>query len=383
MGACSGGDAASPSPSSRRVTLTARVVHGPSVQGGAALQSLSASASPSNTSLADLIAYWAISPDQARITISTLTFTDAAGQGQQVDLTNCVVTYARSTPSLTRLLDCPFTIAAGTYVAVGVGILNDFEVLIDDASNGFFSDPAAPSGISRTRPSSGAQFIHYRAHLSPGAFNKVGSATYLTTPLVIDSGSAPTITLVADMIHTLFLNVIIAGGAAAIDTVRPAAPVALVPSAAGAGKVEFYSSSGTALNVRMPGETDAESRSVRVFYATPPQPSYVFSPYPAGPSQAFNISPAKSPSFADQRAGGYLGVDGSGVLCFALPKDNFSYTQYSIVRRMPLVGTLGASTVVTGQHMLNAPAPVSGDTYSSGCPTIVPDESYTVYLVAR
>jgi len=344
---------------------------------------LSASVAASNASLADTIAYWAISPDQARITISTLTFTDASGQGQQADLTNCVVTYVRSTPSLTRLLDCPFTIAAGTYVAVGAGILNDFEVLVDDASNGFFTDPAAPTGIARTRPSAGGQFIHYHAHLSAGAFGNVGSATYLTTPLVIDSGSAPTITLVADMIHTLYLNVIIANGAASIDTVRPAAPVELVPSAAGAGKVEFYSSSGTALNVRMPGETDADSRSMRVFYANPPQPSYVFSPFPDGPSQAFNISPAKSPSFGGQRAGGYLGVDGSGVLCFALPKDNFSYTQYSIVRRMSLVSTLGASTVVTGQHILNAPAPISGDTYSSGCPTIVPDESYTVYLVAR
>jgi hypothetical protein len=379
IAACGGDTANSPnSPSSRRVTLTARVVHGPSVQSVASQQNITTSSSSEPFGSRR---YWAISPDQARITIATMIFTSASGDVQQADLSNCVVSYVRATPSLSRLLDCPFTIAAGSYVSLSVGILNDFDVLIDDAANGLFTDPNTPSGIVTSRPSSGARFVHYRAHLSAGQGNLIGSGTYFTTPLVIDSASAPMITLVADMIHTLFL---IDSAGIRIDTLRPAAPVELVPSATGAGKVEFYSSSGTALNVLMPGESDAESRSIRLFYANPPQPSYVFAPI-VGPSQAFNMSPAKSPTFNGQRAGGYLGIDGSGVLCFALPKDNYSYAQYNVVRRMPIVSTIGASTVVTGQRMLNAPAPISGDTYASGCPTIVPLDSltFTAYLVAR
>jgi hypothetical protein len=35
------------------------------------------------------------------------------------------------------------------------------------------------------------------------------------------------------------------------------------------------------------------------------------------------------------------------------------------------------------QHMTSVPAPASGDTYASGCPTIAPDTTATLTLVGR
>ena len=134
----------------------------------------------------------------------------------------------------------------------------------------------------------------------------------------------------------------------------------------------------------MPGPTDDESGSVRVFYADASQPTYVFSPVPGGPSQAWNVSPASSPVNPANgfRAGGYLGLDANGVLCWALPAD-YTYAQYSAICEMPVAAAVGDSTTLSCQHMTTVPAPVAGDTYASGCPTITPDVQRTLTLVAR
>jgi len=173
----------------------------------------------------------------------------------------------------------------------------------------------------------------------------------------------------------------VAGGTASFDTSLPLPAVQLVPSVSGAGKVEFYSPTGTALDALMPGPTDDESGSVRVFYASPGQPSYVFSPVP-GPSQAWNVSPASSPANDGFRAGGYLGLDASGTLCWALPTD-YTYAQYSELCEMPVVATVGSTTTLSCQHLSSVPPPVSGDTYASGCPPITPDEQRSLTLVAN
>ena len=157
----------------------------------------------------------------------------------------------------------------------------------------------------------------------------------------------------------------------------------LVASLAGAGKVEFYSPTGTALDTLMPGPTDDESGSVRVFYASPAEASYVFSPV-VGPSQAWSVSPTTSPVNPGNgfRAGGYLGLDSGGTLCWALPAD-YTYASYVKLCEMPVVATVGQTTTLSCQHMTTVPAPVSGDTYASGCPTITPDEQRTLTLVAN
>ena len=353
----------------------ARILHGPSaVAASTAARMSSPSALPAD-------GHWALSPEQSRVTLTSLAFQGADGNVATADLTGCVPTYVRDSAALSPILDCPFDVPPGTYVGVGVGVLTTFEVLLDDAANGFFTDPGSPTGLSTSAPAGGAQFASFVVPGPGGQGDVLTAQTFFTSPLVVAAGGSVSLDIVEDMIHTAFANV--SGGVASFDTSLPLPAVQLVPSVSGAGRVEFYSPTGTALDALMPGPTDDESGSVRVFYASPPQPSYVFSPVP-GPSQAWNVSPATSPvdPSGGFRAGGYLGLDANGVLCWALPAD-YTYAQYSKLCEMPIVSTVGASTTLSCQHMTSVPPPVSGDTYASGCPPITPDEQRTLTLVAR
>ena len=349
----------------------ARILHGPSRSAG--LAALSALAVPAD-------GHWALSPDQGRVTLTSLTFRAADGP-RQVALVGCTPTYTRDSAALAQILDCPFEVPAGTYFGLSVGVSTTFEVLVNDSVNGFYTDPGSPTGLSATPPAGGAQFASFVVPGPGGAGNVLSLDTFFTSPLVVDAGASVTVDVVEDMIHTVFANV--AAGTASFDTSLPLPAVQLVPSVSGAGKVEFYSPTGTALDAPMPGPTDDESGSVRVFYASPGQPSYVFSPV-VGPSQAWNVSPANSPSNPGDgfRAGGYLGLDDHGVLCWALPAD-YTYAQYSELCEMPVVATVGGTTTLSCQHLTAVPPPVSGDTYASGCPPITPDVQRSLTLVAN
>ncbi|TMB23331.1 MAG: hypothetical protein E6J71_03965 [Deltaproteobacteria bacterium] len=325
--------------------------------------------------------HWALSPDQGRVTFVNLAFQSADGNVQSVDLTDCVATYVRNSAALTQMLDCPFQLPPGTYVGLGVGVLTTFEVLINDSVNGFYTDPASPNGITTSPPVGGPQFASFVVPGPGGTGTVLSAQTFFTTPIVVDAGAPVTVDIVADMIHTVFANV--SGGVPSFDTSLPLPAVQLVASLEGAGKVEFYSPTGTALDTLMPGPTDDESGSVRVFYASPGQASYVFSPVP-GPSQAWSVSPATSPVNPGNgfRAGGYLGLDSGNVLCWALPSD-YTYASYTELCEMSIVTTVGQTTTLRCQQMTTVPPPLSGDTYASGCPAITPDEQRTLTLVAN
>lgn len=366
-----------------RVALTAEVLKGASPAAspsGAAIRSAvsGATAAPG---------LWAISPDEARISIVSIGFIQPDGGGDADNSLDgrCIAHYKRSDPTLTRLLDCPFSIHSGSYVGIEVAFKNEFEVLIDDPVNNIYTDPASPTKLSATRPAGGPQMVTYSLarETSEGPFSQ---RAFFDRPLEIDSGATmPSVSLVADMIHTVFIDV--SSSSMAFHTTIGWPAVQLIPSLNGAGRVEYYTSSGTALNAPMgpPGSTNADVNSVRVFYAQPPQPSYIVSPV-VGPSSAQNANPATSPESGDLgfRAGGYAGLDASGALCWALPT-SFRYDSYQHVRRMQSVSTLGAATVLHTQNLNGgqAPVPVSGDTYASGCPTLGQTDQVTVFLVAK
>jgi hypothetical protein len=50
---------------------------------------------------------------------------------------------------------------------------------------------------------------------------------------------------------------------------------------------------------------------------------------------------------------------------------------------MQTVTTIGGTTTLRCQTVTTAPAPTSGDTYASGCPTITPTSSVVLTLVAK
>jgi hypothetical protein len=377
LGSCSS-DSTEPK---RRVALTAHVLKGSTPGVGA----IPAGASATARAVAPASGLWAISPNQASITINSIAFIQADGTPSTDSLgTTCVVSYNRSTASLTKLLDCPFVIDPGTYVALDVGIKNSFDVLIDDQINNIYTDPSSSTKLSTTRPAGGGQMVNYSVTLSADQKGELHQRIYLNAPVTIDSGATlPSLSLVADMIHTVFVTA--SASSMTFWTDLPLPGVFVIPSLDGAGRVEYYTASGTALNALMPGATNNDASSVRVFYASPPQPAYIISPV-VGPSSAQAANPAKSAVLSElgYRAGGYAGLDASGVLCWALPT-SFNYQTYAYLRRMQSVSTIGASTTLQTLNLNGGTAtpPTSGDTYASGCPSFTPTSQLTVVLVAK
>jgi hypothetical protein len=365
------------------VTGHARILHGPSTV------MHSARRIPPNPQATD--GHWALSPDETKVDVVSLTFQgDQPGVVQQATLTNCTPTYVRDQAALTPVLDCPFQIPAGTYVGMGIGVSTTFQVLLSDAVNGFFTDPNATTKLSSTAPTGGAQFVSVTVPGPGGSGNVLSQQTYFTHPIAVtptgsvggdDGGTTPGITvdLIEDMVHTVFANV--SGGVASFDTSLPFPPVQMMASIEGAGRVAFYSESATAGSALMAGPTDDESTSVRLFYDGSGAASYLFHPT-VGPSQAWNANPANSPVTSTFRAGGYLGIDATGTLCWAIPQD-YTYAQYAGICEMKLVSTTGATTTVNCQTTSNVPAPTAGDTYASGCPAITPTTSTALTLVAQ
>ena len=157
----------------------ARILHGPSTvtharrRGGAP-----------TPQVAD--GHWALSPDQAHVTIDSLTFQGAtAGDVQVVMLSNCKPTYVRDQPALSPVLDCPFMIPAGTYVGMGIAVASTFDVLVDDATAGFFTDPTAATKLSTTAPTGGAQFVSLTVSTGAGTNGELSQQTYFSHPVTL------------------------------------------------------------------------------------------------------------------------------------------------------------------------------------------------------
>jgi hypothetical protein len=330
--------------------------------------------------------HWFISPDEGTVTLLSLTFRSADGSKESVALAGCSPSYSRRSSSLSTLLDCPFQVPSGTYVGVDIEVAATAQVLINDAVHGIYTDPSSPTGLSTTPPAAGAQLaaLTVPASNNGGKSNTIESA--LATPFVVGNGQADggseaiELTIIEDMIHTVFVDV--TGSTAKFDTTLPQPPVSLLPSVTGPGRVEYYAPSGTAQNVNVGPATGNEAGSVRLFYAPPPQPAFVWHVVP-GPSASYAANPAKF-SGSGFKPGGYLGLDSTGTACWALAgDDSFTWATYSQLCQMKVAANVGETTSVKCQHMGSVPAPSSGDTYASGCPAITPDGTQTVTLVAR
>lgn len=360
----------------RLVSGTAHLVHGPSLAVGASVDRRPDS-KPS-FAVAPSGGHWFISPDQGKITITSLSFHDASGNVQDATLSTCTATYSRASASLSSILDCPFTLASGTYVEVDIGISNVFQVLINDATHGIFTDPSSATGLSTTAPAGGAAFVNLTIPTSGDANGVMETQTAFDAPLVVDSASPPAITLIVDMIHTVLMNV--SGSTLTFDTSLPQPAVHVTPTVSGPGRVEFYTATGTADNVNAGIATMGnEATSIRLVYNGASAPIDVWSPV-IGPSEAWNAAP--TPGASMFTIGGYLGLDATGTICWALPA-SYTYAQYAYLKSMKPATAIGGTTVLKTKAVTTAPAPASGTTYASGCPTFTADQQTTMTLVAR
>jgi hypothetical protein len=366
------------------VAANARVLHGPSTSAAAGASATRSSTIAGPSTIAD--GRWAISPTQATVDITGVQFQgDEPGVVADVNFGSCTPSYALDAPTLSQLLDCPFELSPGTYISVGISVSTTFQVLIDDSVNGLYTDPSASTGLATSPPSGGAQAVSVTVSGPGGSGNVLNQAMYFSQPFTIgsDAGSAgSSVDIVEDMVHTLFVNV--TGGVPSFDMSLPLPAVQMLASIDGAGGVQFYTSTGTAADTMLGGPTDDDSSSVRVFYDGSGAAAYEFHPVAMGPSQAWAANPATSPSSGsgDFRAGGYLGVDSTGTVCWAIPVD-YTYQAYNGFCEMKTLSTIGTTTTLQCESTTTVPSPVSGDTYASGCPAITPTTSVTLTLVAQ
>jgi hypothetical protein len=366
-----------------KVKGTAHIVRGASTIPGPS------GASPSPTALTSRIpgsnwaatpGHWWLSPNSGTLTITELDLKGSSG-GSNAPLTNCTPTYQRDQAELTSVLDCSFTVSAGTYDELDISVAAAAQVLINDPTNGLYTDPSSPTGLSLTPPDGGPQAATITVASGGGNGNTI--ETGFATPLVVGAGESFSVTILEDMIHTVFADV--TSSQAAFDTSLPAPPVALLATAGDVdgGHVEYYAPSGTAGNFWMGSSGSGnETGSLRVFYGAPNEPLFVWH-VQLGSSEAWAANPAKSSSSGNFKIGGYLGLDSTGTLCWALPSD-YTYSTYSELCRMKVPdGGLGSTTRIECQQMTSVPPPTSGDTYASGCPSLTPTQTTPVTLVAQ
>lgn len=370
----SGGNNPTPTPSASPtptglVQAHAKILHGPSITG--------ASFAPAHSFAPPATGHWVISPDGAKLTLTNITFISSSGNVQSADLTGCTPTYFASSAAFAQLADCPFSIAPGTYDGISIGVSTTAELFVNDPLNGFFTTTSSATSVSTTLPVGGPQFVKMVVQGPGGMGNVLTSASFFPTSFTVDSSGAPSFDIIVDMIHTVGFDV--TGSTVTIVTNVPVPPASLVAALPGvSGRYQFYSGIGTAKNALAPGPTDNDSKSVRIFFAAPPQPSYLFH-NAIGAAQAYNVDPRGG---TGPRAGGWLGLDASGKACWAVPAD-YTWSTYNGICQMVVESNNGAATSVDCEATSTVPAPTSGSTYESGCPAITPTTSSPVTLVAH
>jgi len=308
---------------------------------------------------------WYVSPDKIKIKLTRINFAGATQQDStDADLVDCVVTYDRAAATLVPLLDCPFSIAPGTYTSMNLFVDPTAEVLISDATNGLYTDPSAPTKLSSTAPADGAAFVPVTATLGT-AFQQ-----FFSTPLVV-TDQPVSLSVVIDAVQTVQLTS--SGGTAPMfGTYFPAY---VFPSIGGVGKPQYYTSSGTADTY---DDSTVLANIIRVYYEPNGAPTYSLfqqrgmslmgcadGAYGIGAHAADNrTTPVNNDG---SRPGGWLGLDSTNTMCWVYAGDQ-AFSTYSNYLTMGKVPNIGDSTTLRCAQTTSPTPPSSGSTYASGCP---------------
>ena len=335
---------------------------------------------------------WVVTPNQVKVTFTAITFDGPSG-GETVTVGNCEVTFNFATASLSQALTCSIEVPAGTHDKIGFIAEETTQVLIDDATNGIYTDPNSATLLSTTVPAGGAQFVPLTNSLADpdGTF---GGSFFLANSVEFSEGD--NINIIGDLTHALFVEV--NNGTATFDVGLWAvqeAGIRVFVSLNDLGKINYYSASATGLTYRKEAifAADESSVDIRIYYVADNQPTFLF--LESGnvgnescgggsvPSQASAADPSTSPADASGgRAGGYLGLDSNGVLGWARPQ-TLAWDVYVAIFAMNEAQSLGDTSTMQCQDTSTDPAPVGGS-FSSGAPNITsPNAQVSLTLVAN
>lgn len=330
---------------------------------------------------------WTVSPNQVQVRLMRLQFFAGGSDRQVVDLgPDCVVTYDKAAASLSTRLDCPFEVAVGTYDRLTVDFAPDFEVLIDDETNGLFTDPASPTLFSPTPPAGGDGFVDYPTTIPDGG-DAWSATTFLTAPLVVTEEQPVALDIVVHGLHTFQIEVTDGAPAFYTDPQQRGWPVQLYPSVNGVSTSEYYSSVASADTFAF-GSVPNPAH-VLMFYETSTVPATANFEVGESLGGCGRGMPHATNAAADDyevnegggRPGGYLGLDGD-TLCWAQGSDE-GYSGYNALFSLTRLTSEGATGTLSCVPTSEAPPPSSGATYSSGCPPLVAPQQIDVTLVAN
>ena len=337
---------------------------------------------------------WVVTPDQVKVTFTAITFDRPSG-GETVTVGDCEVTFNFATASLSQAHTCSLEVPAGTYVKIGYIADETTQVLIDDATNGIYTDPNSATLLSTTEPAGGAQFVPLTNSLADpdGTF---GGSFFLASSVEFNEGDNININIIGDLTHAVFVEV--NNGTATFDVGLWAvqqAGIRVFVSLNDLGKINYYSGSATGLTYRKEAifSNNESSVDIRIYYVADNQPTFLFlesgnvgSESCGGgsvPSQASAADASTSPADASgTRAGGYLGLDSNGVLGWARPQ-TLAWDVYVAIFAMDQAQSLGNTSTMQCQDTSTDPAPAGGS-FSSGAPNITsPNAQVTLTLVAN
>ena len=148
---------------------------------------------------------WVVTPNQVKVTFTAITFDGPSG-GETVTVGNCEVTFNFATASLSQALTCSIEVPAGTHDKIGFIAEETTQVLIDDATNGIYTDPNSATLLSTTVPAGGAQFVPLTNSLADpdGTF---GGSFFLANSVEFSEGDNININIIGDLTHALFVEI--------------------------------------------------------------------------------------------------------------------------------------------------------------------------------
>ena len=317
---------------------------------------------------------WRLSPSKVILTITSIALVQG-GSSSPVSV-NCPVTYDASQPGLAKLLDCPFTTTTGTYTGITIGFNTTYQVLVDDPA-GFYS---TSTGIVTSPPGGGAQMLNVTT-----ASQDAANGTTITFPSPLNVTGDVSLSVVLGGIQ--FLNVGVASGVVSIGSLIDPGYPALNVAVNSLAKLAYYTNA--AVNTagsycsggNCGGSPPAQGIiSALVFYTDATTP-YSLGFYLNG--EVDNCPPLSSLGAFDIAGAGYLGLDGSNTLGWALgisAAGSSTISTYTSEFSMLQQSTVGGTTTLYCKTISADPAP-SGGTFASGAPNISGSATVSVPMV--
>ena len=314
---------------------------------------------PAQAMVAQEIAYWDLTPDRARVTFTQLQFLKpGGGLLASVPLGDCQVEYSQGANSGAELLACEFEAPVGEISGITALVRDEFEVLFDDSTFGFYTD--VNGLVYGQRPAGGPSF--YTFTTGEGGNEDLAFTSVYPKPFTITESEPLRIAIVVDMIHTMKGQVVNAE-ASFLNLARPAF-IQISPT--GTGRSVFYNQTGATLNY--PDYFDLGQPTVRLAYSdnAVEHPLYLEAQGPGTCAEGSGESWAGGGE--EGSVGGYLGRDAQGYLAWAYSDDNWvTHAGFAVMLE---AAPVGSTTILTCLRTADVPAPLSGSTYASGAPEV-------------